>query len=198
MKNDSGDSTPLLSMKRTLLVIALCVLALTHSRGAGPDDVAGVRWDTSPAHVRQILSTRPGVSWQSETPDGLTFSGGTFAGFDVKSWRFTFSDGKVSSVAVAIQYKPGQDVKGWFADQNFTSLQNLFEGKYGKSRATHDPNHQLRSWEFRDSLFPTATKTIELYRGWSGKREPLEVLYTYTRAKGMRPPSATLVPKEDI
>lgn len=135
---------------------------------------------------------------QAETPEAVTFTGGSFAGFDAKSWRFNFTDGKVSAVVIAIKSKPGKDAKGWFADQDFAALQKLLEGKYGKTLATQDPNFQARSWEFRDSLSPSATKTIELNRGWSGKRDPLELTYTYTRAKGIRAPIATPKPKEDI
>ena len=185
-------------MKRAFIIIALCASTFAQSHAAGPDDVAGVRWDSSPAQVRQILSARPGVALQAETPEDVTFTGGTFAGFDAKSWRFSFTDGKVSSVLISIRSKPGKDTKGWFADQDFAALQKLLEGKYGKTRATQDPNFQARSWEFRDSLTPTATKTIELYRGWSGKRDPLEVIYTYTRGKGIRAPTATPKLKEDI
>lgn len=185
-------------MKSALLIVALCVLTHVQSRAAGPDDIAGVRWDSSPAQVRQILSARPGVSLQEATEEAIIFAGGTFAGFEANSWRFEFSDGKVSSVAISIRSKDGKDAKGWFADQDFAALQKLIERKYGRARATHDQNHQLRSWEFRDTLHPAATKKIELYRGWSGKREPLEVLYTYTRAKGIRAPAAVPVPKEDI
>ena len=185
-------------MNRAFLIIALCVFTLIQSRGAGPDDVAGVRWDSTPAQVRQILSTRPGVALQAEAPEAVTFTGGTFAGFDAQSWRFTFTDGKVSSVLISIKSKPGQDAKGWFADQDFAALQKLLVSKYGKTRATQDPNFQARSWEFRDSLSPTATKTIELFRGWSGKRDPLELTNPYTRAKGIRAPTATPRPKEDI
>src|SRR6187401_2813963 len=98
-------------MTRTFLVTTLWAIHLCLLQGAGPDDVAGVRWDSSPAQVRQLFAARPGVVLKSETPQAVTFVGGVFADLDVNSWLFEFTDGKLSSVRIAIKSKPGQDAR---------------------------------------------------------------------------------------
>jgi hypothetical protein len=180
-------------MNRAILsLFALSFSLLEQSlMAAGPEEVAGIRWEATPIQVRQILTERPGVTLETETPDTLSLKGGTFGGFNVKSWRFTFTDGKVGSVLLSFDSKPGKDAKGWFADQDFAQLQKLLEQKYGKARVTFDQNHQARSWVFPDALSPGASKTIELYRGFGGDRSGLDLTYTYTRGSGAKKPIGT-------
>jgi hypothetical protein len=169
-------------MARTFLVTALWAIHLCLLQGAGPDDVAGVPWDSTPAQVRQLFSVRPGVVLKAgaETTEALTFVGGVFADFDVKSWLFEFTGGKLSSVRIAIKSKPGQDARGWFLDQDFDAINKVLQAKYGKPQATQGSNFQARSWQFPS---PYAKKKIEVLREWSGKGEPLEVTYTCTRGR---------------
>ena len=174
------------------IIVSLAFAASVFA--AGPDDVAGVHWESSSSQIKQILAARPEVALASETPETLVFTGGNFGGFNVNSWKFTLVNGKMISVLIKFSPKAGKDEKGWFADQDFWSIDKLLEQKYGKSRAVKDPNFQSRSWEFKDNLYPRATKTIELYRGWAGERNGLELTYNYKRDDALKP-SAGATPK---
>jgi hypothetical protein len=181
-------------MKKSIVLLVLSIMSLARTViAAGPDEVAGIRWESPQAQVRQTIIARQGITLEVETPTDQTFKGGTFAGFNVKSWRFTFENDKLSSVKIAFIDTGARNEKGWKLDQEFEAIQKLLERKYGKTRSSQSQVHQARNWEFSDKLDRRVTKTIELYRCWGNERNGLELTYTYIR---QAPPKKPLAPAQ--
>ena len=150
-----------------LLAAATTVTIIEHSSAAAPAEFAGVPWGASPATVRQVIGARPGVAFATETPEQLTFTGGTFADESVSEWRFDFTSSKFRSATVALAPKSGKDAKGFLNDQIEWRILKLLEQKYGKAKKVEDDNHREYNWTFTDPLHPTETKTIRLFHGWA-------------------------------
>ena len=74
-----------------------------------PDEVAGIRWGATPVVVWQTISKRDGVTFNAQTADSLTFKGGDFAGESVESWRFGFTDGKLTMANIRFVRRPGRN-----------------------------------------------------------------------------------------
>lgn len=165
---------PLFRIGTWLLGSLLVLAASVDSFGANwPDEVAGVRWGAAPASVQQVMSSRSGITTGgSPAPDKLTFRGGAISGQTVLNWIFEFTSDKLTKITLIFPIRHGPDGKGDFVGQDYNQLLKVLESRYGKSqqgklRATADPNFDAVHWQFSDTLNPKASKTIELYHGWT-------------------------------
>ena len=151
----------------------IAALALTGSATAGwPSEVAGIKWEASPAAVKQTMMTKTGVAVENEAPDQISFRGGVSSNMPVKSWQFKFTGGKLTKIVISFVVRQGSDGKGYFANQDFAALQKQFELKYGKvkqgkARPSNDKNFEACEWDFPDDLHPGTLKSIDLYHGWT-------------------------------
>jgi hypothetical protein len=168
--------SPRSPVNRTLLLSLLATLFLLPLRAASPpSEVAEIRWGLPPAAVREALSRRPGVTFVAETPESLTFKGGTFAGHEVESWRFEFQTAKFYKATVTFVRPAGRDAKGgWLVDHVWSDLQKLVAEKYGQGGKLSDATHGEFLWTFPDAARHTS-KTIDLYYGFGTR---LDITYT--------------------
>ena len=183
-------------MNRILLISLLAAFAVTSVHAASPpSEVAEVRWGSSPAAVRGTLSRRPGVTFVAQTPESITFKGGTFAGHDVESWRFEFQAGKFCKAIIAFMRPPGKDAKGnWLVDYIWGDLQKLVAEKYGKGEKLSDSHHGELLWTFPDPARRTS-KTIDLYYGFGSR---LDITYTDNPPGPLTTPIPKAKAKKDI
>ena len=161
-----------------ILFAAVTAACLTfHTSGAAPTEFADVPWGASPEVVRQVIGKRPEVVFSAETPEQITFTGGTFAGELVANWRFEFTASKFRSGTVALMPMIGKDAKGFLNDQIEWRILRLLDQKYGNPKKVDDANHREYNWKFTDPLHPKDIKAIKLFHGWAPTRR-IEVTYS--------------------
>ena len=182
---------------KTLLALFALILSpfLDAVFAASPEEIAGVRWEFSPAQVRKTLSTRPGVAFSAETPEQIAFTGGTFAGKNVQAWRFDFRNGKMTKATVSFKLSDLKDEKGWINDQVFNDLHRQLDQKYGKGKFLRNVARVEVNWSF--PIRPGASRTIQLYYYWDEKR--FDLTYSDIPAPSSTPsPATTATPSKDL
>jgi hypothetical protein len=107
-----------------------------------PEGVADLKWGVAPDDVKKSMLDRQGVVFSSETPELLTFTGGTFVNQTVKTWELHFHDAKLSGVVILIN----PDAPDAIYHSLCKSISEKYhkEGKEERAGATHKASY----WHF--------------------------------------------------
>ena len=126
-------------MKRSLSFLAIQLLAIT-AIAETPNGFADIPFGAPLKQAQAAIAGREGLKPASNTPERLTFTGGTFAGQPVSLWTLDFAGGKFASGSVRIENikKPVYD-----------DLKAQLTRKYGKPDSEKGHHSWECLWEFR-------------------------------------------------
>ena len=142
-------------------------------------DVVEVKWGATPVTVREIISKRPGVTFDVETADAVTFKGGNFSGEAIESWRFEFTGGKFTKLNIRFVVPTVIDKKGK-ANNNllYDRLHTGLQKKYGKPEQFADSAHHHHDWILRNPSVPGASTNIVLHFRWLDPDARMDLTYS--------------------
>jgi hypothetical protein len=138
-------------MSKHFLFFTLCMVACFPLRAATegrdtlhPDGVAELKWTMTAADAKKIMLGKAGVTLESETPESLHFTGGTFANTPCESWELNFRDEKFHSAVILL--KPAEL---W---PTYKELRKSLNEKYRKPgrEEGREGVHQATYWNYAE------------------------------------------------
>lgn len=138
-------------MSKHLLLFSLCMAAslpfpaaAVGRDGLHPDGVAEMKWTTTAADAKKIMLGKAGVTLESEAPESLHFTGGTFANMPCKTWELTFEQGTLHSAVILIE-----PAELWPAYKELRKSINEKYRKPGKEEG-REGVHQATYWNYAE------------------------------------------------
>ena len=111
------------------MICVLMIAVVAALADPPPEDFVGIKWGATISEARGVLEKRDGLALdrKASSDTRLRFTGGTFAGFDVEAWEFSFGPKGLFYAAVWARDAAGGDA--------FRIMKQAIAEKYGGGRA---------------------------------------------------------------